>query len=208
LGVGGNPGSAIRAAELGLPLATGVLGGSDATRGAILADLYRVAWERFGNPPGGAAVMLGTPGFIGVDGRAAREAWWPHWRRFMQTVGEQRGFEPPPRASYDLDTGPTGGLLVGEPEEIAERIILMHRRWGHVRQFLHLDTGAVPQREVLRAIELFGTEVRPLVRAELGQAPVRELIRQAPANAPADSGPGLAGAGAGAGDGLGLASGR
>ncbi|HEU0182693.1 MAG TPA: LLM class flavin-dependent oxidoreductase [Agromyces mariniharenae] len=183
LGVGGNPSSAIRAAQLGLPLASGVLGGADATRGAVLADLYRAAWERMGNPQEGAAIMLGTPGFIGDDGRAAREAWWPHWNRFMTTVGEQRGFQPPSRASYDDDSGPTGGLLVGEPEEIAERILLMHERWGHVRQFLHIDMGAVPQRELLHAIELFGTRVRPLVQAELGAAPVREVIRRSPANA-------------------------
>lgn len=184
LGVGGNPSSAIRAAQLGLPLATGVLGGADATRGAGLADLYRAAWERFGNPPETAVVMLGTPGFIGDQGHAAREAWWPHWHRFMKTVGEQRGFQPPTRASYDVDTGPTGGLLVGEPEEIAERIILMHQRWGHARQYVHLDMGAVPQRDLLHAIELYGTRVRPLVQAELGAASVRDLIRRAPANAP------------------------
>lgn len=175
LGVGGNPASVIRAAQLGLPLATGVLGGS-ATRSAPLADLYRRAAEQLGNTREQTLVMLGSPGFLAEDGRTARETWWPHWHQFMKVVGEQRGFLPPTRESYDRDTSAGGGLLIGEPEEIAERILLMHEHWGHVRQYIHIDMGAVPQRELLRAIELFGTEVRPLVQAELGSTSVDELL--------------------------------
>ncbi|MDL5352770.1 hypothetical protein [Microbacterium sp. zg-YB36] len=94
----------------------------------------------------------------------------------MKTVGEQRGFSPPTRDSYDRDTGPQGGLLVGSPEEIAERILLMHEHWGHVRQYIHMDMGAVPQRELLHAIELFGTQVRPIVQSELGGTSVDALM--------------------------------
>jgi probable LLM family oxidoreductase len=180
LGVGGNPGSAVRAAQLGLPLATGVLGG-DAVRSAPLADLYRRAAAEFGNTPQQTMVMLGSPGFLMKDGAAAREFWWPHWHQMMKVVGEQRGFPPPTRESYDRDTQPRGGLLIGSPDEIVERILLMHEHWGHVRQYIHIDMGAVPQRELLHAIELFGTEVRPRVQAELGTTTVDELLGRAPA---------------------------
>jgi alkanesulfonate monooxygenase SsuD/methylene tetrahydromethanopterin reductase-like flavin-dependent oxidoreductase (luciferase family) len=56
LGVGGNPGSAVRAAQMGLPAAFGVLGGS-ATRGSTLADLYRRAAALAGNAPEQTVVM-------------------------------------------------------------------------------------------------------------------------------------------------------
>lgn len=180
LGVGGNPGSIIRAAQLGLPLATGVLGGS-AIRSSTNAQLYRRAAEQFGNTPEQTLVMLGSPGFLMNDGAAARNAFWPHWHQFMKTVGEQRGFLPPTRESYDRDTGAQGGLLVGSPEEIAERILLMHEHWGHVRQYIHIDTGGVAQKDLLRAIELFGTEVRPIVQKELGSTSVDQLLGRAPA---------------------------
>ncbi len=180
LGVGGNPGSVIRAAQLGLPMATGVLGGS-AIRSSSNADLYRHAAEKFGNTPEQTLVMLGSPGFLMRDGKKARDAWWPHWHQFMKVVGEQRGFAPPTRDSYDRDTAPQGGLLIGSPEEIAERIILMHQHWGHVRQYLHIDMGGVPQKDLLHAIELFGTEVRPLVQRELGATPVDVLMGRRPA---------------------------
>jgi probable LLM family oxidoreductase len=179
LGVGGNPASAIRAAQLKLPVSFGVLGGS-ANRGAALADLYRRAAAEFGNAPEQVAVMIGTPGFVANSGAASRDGWWPHWHQFMKTVGEQRGFLPPSRTSYDEDTATGGGLLVGSPENIAERIIDMHRHWGHIRQFIHMDVGALPQHQFLRAIELYGTEVRPLVEAELGTARVADHFAQRP----------------------------
>lgn len=166
LGVGGTPASAIRAAELGLPMATGVLAGN-AFRPAAIADLYRAASARLGRAPGTARITIGTPGFLADDGDAARDRWWPHYRQFMKTVGEQRGFRPPARDAYDAGTAPDGALLVGSPEEIAERIVRLHERWGHERQFIHMDWGGVPQREHLHAIELFGTKVKPLVDAEI-----------------------------------------
>ena len=178
LGTGGNPASVVRAAQLGLPMATGVLGGS-AIRSASNATLYRAAAEKFGNTPEQTMIMLGSPGFLMADGKKAREFWWPHWHQFMKVVGEQRGFAAPSRDSYDRDTAPRGGLLIGSPEEIAERIILMHHHWGHVRQYIHIDMGAVPQRELLRAIELFGTEVRPMVQRELGNTSVDALMKRA-----------------------------
>ncbi|QTV80166.1 hypothetical protein KAE78_03650 [Microbacterium sp. NIBRBAC000506063] len=98
----------------------------------------------------------------------------------MTVVGAQRGFPPPSRESYDRDTDRQGGLLVGSPEEIAERILLMHEHWGHVRQYIHIDMGAVPQKDLLHAIELFGTEVRPLVQKEIGSTTVAERMGRSP----------------------------
>lgn len=175
LGVGGNPRSAVRAAEMKLPAAFGVLGGS-ATQGSALAELYRRAATAAGNSPEQTVVMVGSPGFLAATDRGARELWWPHWHQFMKTVGEQRGFPPPTRESYDRDTAFGGGLLVGSPEQIADRILDMHTHWRHARQFIHMDMGALPQHDLLTAIELLGTNVRPTVEAELGTASVNDLL--------------------------------
>lgn len=179
LGVGGNPGSAVRAARLGLPVSFGVLGGSS-TRGSQLAELYREAAGQLGNAPEQTVVMLGTPGFISENDRDAKDRFWPHWNQFMTIVGRQRGFRPPERESYDADTSTGGGLLVGSPEAIAERIIDMHAAWGHARQFIHMDVGGLSQRDFLHAIELYGTKVRPIVEAELGDTSVDALLGRSP----------------------------
>ncbi|MFD2795910.1 LLM class flavin-dependent oxidoreductase [Promicromonospora vindobonensis] len=180
LGVGGTPSSAVRAAQRGLPMAIGLLAG-DPIRSAAIADLYRAAAAQLGNTAEQTRVMIGTPGFVADDGNAARDTWWPHYRQFMKTVGEQRGFVPPGRPAYDDGTASDGALLVGSPEEIAERIVRLQRRWGHVRQFIHMDWGGLPQAEHLRAIELFGTKVKPMVDAEIGETAGTGAITTSPA---------------------------
>ncbi len=56
----------------------------------------------------------------------------------------------------------------GQSEEIAERIVELHKHIGHMRQFLQMDVGQMQHKAFLRSIELLGTKVKPLVDAELG----------------------------------------
>ena len=58
-------------------------------------------------------------------------------------------------------------VFAGDPREIADRIIDLHQHLGHVRHFFQMDIGGMPHTEVLKSIELLGTEVAPRVRAEL-----------------------------------------
>jgi alkanesulfonate monooxygenase SsuD/methylene tetrahydromethanopterin reductase-like flavin-dependent oxidoreductase (luciferase family) len=62
-----------------------------------------------------------------------------------------------------------GALLVGSPEEVAEKILFEHELFGHQRFMAQISVGAMPHNKVMRAIELFGTEVAPAVRKELGR---------------------------------------
>ena len=92
-----------------------------------------------------------------------------------KTIGKVRGFLPPPRPHFDQEANGGGALFVGGPEEIAERIVKLHQRMGHMRQFFQMDIGQVPQKEFLHGIELLGTKVKPLVDKELAAAPNKEL---------------------------------
>jgi probable LLM family oxidoreductase len=166
LGTGGNPRSSLRAGQLGLPISYGIIGGQP-HRFAQLAELYRRAAHASSAPAENIKVSVGSPGFIGDDGPTARDTWWREWHETMAIIGRRRGFPPPPRAGYDLDTSPLGALFVGSPEEIAERIVALHGHLGHMRHFFQMDFGSLPQRDFLRSIELLGTKVKPLVDAEL-----------------------------------------
>ncbi|MCU1524435.1 MAG: luciferase, partial [Microbacteriaceae bacterium] len=170
LGTGGSPQSSMRAGRLGLPVAYGIIGGVPA-RFAALTDLYRRSANASGFSNEQTRVSVGTPGFVGDDGPATRDAWWQEWFDTMASVGQVRGFAPPSRSSFDRDASPGGALFVGSPEEIADRIIELHSHLGHMRHFLQMDFGTLPQRDFLRSIELLGTEVKPLVEAELGAEP-------------------------------------
>jgi len=166
LGTGGNPRSSLRAGQLGLPIAYGIIGGQP-HRFAQLAELYRRSARASGVPEANIKVSVGIPGFVGDDGPTARETWWREWLETMTVVGRRRGFPPPPRGLYDQDSAPGGALFVGSPEEIAERVVALHGHLGHTRQFFQTDVGGLPQRDFLRSIELLGTKVKPLVDAEL-----------------------------------------
>lgn len=52
----------------------------------------------------------------------------------------------------------------GTPEEVIEKILSQHEIFGHQRFLLQASIGATPHRNILRAIELFGTKVAPVVR--------------------------------------------
>ena len=166
LGTGGNPSSSVRAGLLGLPVAYGIIGGVPA-RFAPLTELYRNTARANGMAEADIKVSVGSPGYIGETGAAARDDFWQHWHNTMGVIGQQRGFAAPSRLSYDRDTAAGGALFVGSPEEIAERIVALHGSLGHMRHFLQMDFGDMPQQQLLRSIELLGTAVKPLVDAAL-----------------------------------------
>lgn len=156
----------MRAGYLGLPISYGIIGGQP-KRFAPLAELYRRAASEAGAPEANIKISVASPGFIGDDARAAKDLWSRHWIALMASIGEVRGFAPPSRAQFDRDANRDGALFVGDPEEIAERIVALQKRLGHVRQFFQMDVGYLPHKEFLHGIELLGTKVKPLVDAEL-----------------------------------------
>lgn len=159
----------MRAGQLQLPVSYGILGG-DPARFKALADLYRRAWAAGPATARQPLISVGNPGFIGETDRGARDTFWPTWYRTMADIEQRRGFAPPVREHFEVDAE-RGALFVGGPEQIAERIIRLHGAMGHSRQFLQMDFLGLPQRDLLRSIELLGTQVKPLVEAELGAEP-------------------------------------
>jgi len=88
----------------------------------------------------------------------------------MRRLSVERGFPAPSGVTYNMETAPAGALFVGNPEQVAQKIVRMHGHMQHDRQIFQLDLSSVPQRTVLEAIELLGTKVLPLVQRELGSA--------------------------------------
>ena len=60
---------------------------------------------------------------------------------------------------------PEGSLVLGDVEAVAAKIIRMRDVLGIHRFMLHISVGTLPHDKVMRAIELFGTKVAPLVNA-------------------------------------------
>ena len=163
---GGNPESSVRAGLLGLPVNYAIIGGQPA-RFAPLVDLYRRAFAQTERPGAVAEVGVSGMGFLSDDGRAA-EVFFPYWLDSMRRIARERRFPMPDRASFDAQAAPGGAYFIGTPEQVAERIVDLHGVLRHDRQGFQMDLSSVPQAESLRAIELLGTRVAPLVRAAVG----------------------------------------
>ena len=161
--VGGSPESVVRAARLGLPLTLAIIGGQTA-RFRPFVDLYRRVWSEAGRQEE-PRVAINTHAFVADSVREADRAFAPGYLEVMNRVGRERGWPPSGRGEYEALRGPDGPLAVGSPEEVAEKIVAVHALLRPERYLAHMSIGAVEHRDVLRAIELFGTKVAPLVAA-------------------------------------------
>lgn len=167
LATGGNPESSIRAAQLGLPIAYAIIGGQ-MSRFIPLTELYRLAAKQAGVPDSQVKITIANPGYVAADAQDAKDTFWEAWGSTMATLGKVRGFAAPNRAHFDSEVDGDGALFAGSPEEIAERIIALHKKIKHSRQIFQMDVGQLPQKKFLEAIRLLGTEVAPRVRKVLG----------------------------------------
>ena len=164
---GGNPGSSVRAAVLGLPINYAIIGGKP-SHFAPLAGLYRQEFRaRAGLEGATPSVTLSGMGFVASDAREALDTFFPYWHTSMTAISRERGFAAPNRITFEATSGPDGAYAVGNPEQVAAKIVRTQKAVGHTRQIFQIDVGGVPHADQLRAIELLGTQVKPLVDAEL-----------------------------------------
>jgi probable LLM family oxidoreductase len=166
--VGGTPQSVARAATLGLPMALAIIGGQP-ERFAPFVELYRETARRAGHDPAKLPVSINSHGYIADSSRqAADEAFGPT-AVTMNRIGRERGWPPLTRAAFDASRTLRGAGFVGSPEEVAEKILFQHAIFRHDRFMVQFSVGTMPHRQVMRSIELFGTRVAPVVRAEVAR---------------------------------------
>lgn len=168
IAVGGTPQSVVRAATLGLPLTIAIIGGGP-ERFAPLVDLYRQAFAAAGHDPAQARVGINTHAFVAATEAEANRAFAAPYLAMMNRIGRERGWPPAGREQYDALRSPRGALAVGTVEQVIEKLVWEHELFGHDRYLAQISVGAVAHGDVMRAIELFGTEVAPAVRAEVSR---------------------------------------
>lgn len=164
VGVGGSPASILRAGTRGLPVALAIIGGVP-DRFAVLADLHRRTLTESGFDPSTAPLAVHAHGYVAETAEQAAEDFYPSYAVAMSRIGEERGWGPMTRLQFDAMRAPAGSLVLGDPEEVAAKILRWRDVLGIDRFMLHMSVGSLPHKQVLRTIELFGTEVAPLVRA-------------------------------------------
>ncbi len=167
LGVGGTPQSFARAGTLGLPLMVAIIGG-EPRRFRPLIDLYREAGADAGHAPEKLKVGLHSIGFLGDTTAKAADDFYPGYAHAFTKIGRERGWPPTTRAHYDAVRGPTGALLIGDAETVAEKILRENEDLGGLARLnFQMTVATLPHTKMMRAIEILGTKVAPIVRKEL-----------------------------------------
>jgi probable LLM family oxidoreductase len=166
IAVGGTPQSVVRAATLGLPMALAIIGG-EPERFAPFVSLYRDTAKKAGHDPALLPVSINSHAYVADDSRQAADEFFPSYSYVMTKIGRERGWPPTTRQQFEALRSPRGALLVGNPDEVIEKILFQHRIFGHQRFLAQMSVGTMPHANVMRSIELLGTKVAPVVRREV-----------------------------------------
>lgn len=165
LGVGGTPASFARAGTLGLPLMVAIIGG-ETHRFRPLIDLYRAAGAQAGHPPERLSVGIHSLGYVAETSSQAVSEFYPGYAETFTRIGRERGWPPVTPRHFEAQNGPTGALVVGDPKEVAAKILRHSAALGGISRFtFQMDNAKLTHEQHMRAIALIGQQVAPLVRA-------------------------------------------
>src|SRR5918992_1294080 len=166
LGVGGTPESFVRAGLLGLPLMVAIIGG-ETHRFRPLVDLYRKAGKQAGYSADQLKVGVHSLGYVAESTQEAVDDFFPGYARTMTEIGKERGWPKMTRESFSAQRGPQGALLVGDPDEVVEKIIRHSKALGGIsRMTFMMNPASLPHAKLMQATKLIGTRVAPALREE------------------------------------------
>jgi len=168
IAVGGTPQSVVRAATLGLPMTLAIIGGTP-ERFTPFVQLYREAARAAGRDPATLPLGVNSHTYVAESPAQAAAEFFPHYGGMMSRIGRERGWPEMSREQFDQLASPRGAVLAGGPQEVIDKLLLEHELFGHQRFLAQMSVGGMPHDKVLRAIELLGTEVAPVVRAEVAR---------------------------------------
>ncbi len=163
LAVGGTPSSVVRAGTLNLPLTIAILGGQP-SQFVRLTDLYRQSAVKAGHDINKLQLAMNQHMYIADSSEQAANEFWPIYGTMMNRIGRERGWSPMSRQQFEYLRSPGGPLLVGNAQEVADKIIVEHKLFGNTRFLAQTISGDIPHEKLLHSIRLFGTEVAPKVR--------------------------------------------
>jgi probable LLM family oxidoreductase len=167
IGVGGTPESFVRAGLLGLPLMVAIIGGETRSFKPLI-DLYREAGERAGHLPHQLKVGIHSLGYVAGSTRKAIDDFFPGYAHSMNEIGKERGWPPITRMDFEAQRGPNGALLIGNPEEVTEKIIRHSQALGGISRITFMmNPASLPHEKLVQATELIGSRVAPVLH-ELG----------------------------------------
>ncbi len=174
IAIGGTPASVLRAAKLGLPLTIAIIGGMP-TQFVPHVMYYRDEYAKAGHDVKNLQLCINSHAYIADSSKQAADEFFPVYAQVMSKIGRERGWPPTTREQFDYMKGPKGSLLVGSPQEVIDKILYEHGLFGFTRFMVQFSVGTLPHKQMMHAIELFGTVVAPEVKKALTQ-PEKSIV--------------------------------
>ncbi|MBE8713051.1 LLM class flavin-dependent oxidoreductase [Sphingobacterium hungaricum] len=164
--VGGTTESVIRAAKLGLPVMFAIIGGSPVNFKPLF-EIYEQAWVDNGHDMKDYQVGVHMHSFFGEDAKQIADYYYPFYSEQMNRIGASRGWPPYQKSQYDYGRSNHGHLIVGDANQSIDKIIQVSETFGLTRFSAHMDVGSPDHKQMMKAIEIYGTHIVPKVKEAL-----------------------------------------
>lgn len=163
IAVGGTPESVLRAAKLGLPIIFAIIGGMP-KQFKPLIDFYKENYKVYGHDVSKMQVGVHSHTFLADSDDEILNNYFPYYESQMNRIGKSRGWSPYTKMQFQGGMSPEGALFMGEPNKVIDKMISTIEMFGLTRFVAHIDVGGPTHKEMMKAIELYGTKVLPEVR--------------------------------------------
>lgn len=163
IAVGGTPSSVERAARLGLPLMVAIIGGG-LSQFKNLVDYYRQQYIAHGHDITKMQIGIQPHAFTTAHGYDAADKLFPYYKKQMDRIGKERGWPPYEKPQFTNGMTPDGALFVGDTNQIIDKILYAKSLFGLTRFVGQIDVGGAPHKDLMKAIEIFGTKIAPAIR--------------------------------------------
>lgn len=162
IAVGGTQNSVIRAAQLGLPIVFAIIGGNPISFKPLF-NLYNQIYEQSGHDLTKKSIGVHFHGYVADTTDLAKDQYFIPTAASMNRIGRDRGWSNYTREQFNFSTSPEGAMVLGNSEEVAQKIVYLQEYLGFNRFMMHLPVGTMPHEQVMHAIRLYGNEVVPKV---------------------------------------------
>ncbi|MGO3731616.1 MAG: LLM class flavin-dependent oxidoreductase [Vagococcus sp.] len=157
--VGGPPGSAIKAGKMGIPMMLTTLGGP-ATNFTFSVEAYRAALADSGFHPNDFPLATTSLFYVGKTEKEALKGMYPHINAGFKAI-RGTGY---PKAQFQEATNSQDALMVGDTSQIIEKLLYQYELFGMQRFMAQIDFGGVPFIDVMRNIEIIGSDILPIIK--------------------------------------------
>jgi alkanesulfonate monooxygenase SsuD/methylene tetrahydromethanopterin reductase-like flavin-dependent oxidoreductase (luciferase family) len=140
---------------------------------AELVRHYRQQWERYGHRPEDALVGAGTAGFHLAP--TSQQAIAEYRTAFEARLAFQRQVGMPVVFDSIEDFVDRSSALIGSPQQVIDKVGRYHEQLGHEVMHLSADADGVTAAMKRRSLELFQSDVAPVLRERI---PSRPLVSQ------------------------------